>query len=185
MMTSPWDNSIFEDFRKGKLEAFYKKSYPGLVLYAIGLLGQQKGYLAEDCVQESVYKTWRRRTDFDSVYTFKAFLYTSIKNGILDIHRKDSAREHYVNQLGDAAFFTNTLIDQEAQTFLYNAINDLPGKMREVFELSFIEGLRTSEIAARLGLTDSSIRKYRAGAIDILRSRLPQNLFSFLFSGIL
>ena len=184
-MVFSWDDAVFEAFRRGELELFYKKCYPGLILYAIHLLGQEKGYLAEDCVQDAVYKSWERRASFDSIHSLKAFLYTSIKNDIISIHRKDSARQHYIKQLDEAIFFRNTLIDQEAQVLLYNAINELPEKMKEVFQLSFMEGLKTTEIAERLQLSDSSVRKYKLKSLEMLRAKLSPALFSFFFSGVL
>ena len=43
------------------------------------------------------------------------------------------------------------MIDQEAQTLLYSAIEELPEKARIVFEMSFMEGLKNVEIAEKLG----------------------------------
>ena len=86
-----------------------------------------------------------------------------------------------MSQLENEAFFQNSVIDQEAQTILYNAIEKLPEKARIVFEMSFIEGLKNVEIAEKLGLSDSSVKKYKASALDFLREKLDPNLFSFLF----
>ena len=57
----------------------------------------------------------------------------------------------------------------------------LPEKARIVFEMSFIEGLKNVEIAEKLGLSDSSVKQYKASALDFLREKLDPNLFSFLF----
>lgn len=176
-----WETQIWIDFRKGKLESFYREVYSGLILYALKYLGEENEFLAEDCVQNAVFSAWKRKDKFDSIYTFKSFLYTSIKNEIVSIHRKNSAKERYVSQLENEAFFQNSVIDQEAQTILYNAIEKLPEKARIVFEMSFIEGLKNVEIAKKLGLSDSSVKKYKASALEFLREKLEPNLFSFLF----
>lgn len=176
-----WTTQILVDFRKGKLDLLYREVYPGLILYAVKYLGGESEFLAEDCVQNAIFSAWQRRMKFDNVYTFKSFLYTSIKNEIVSIHRKNSAKERYVSQLEEEAFFQNSVIDQEAQTILYNAIEKLPEKAKIVFEMSFIEGLKNVEIAEKLGLSDSSVKKYKASALDFLREKLDPNLFSFLF----
>jgi len=89
-----------------------------------------------------------------------------------------------VQQLENDSFFRDSVIDQEAQTLLYSAIEKLPEKARVVFEMSFIEGLKNTEIAEKLELSDSSVKKYKATALDFLRERLDPSLFMFLFSGL-
>ena len=127
-----WNAQILIDFQKGKLDLLYRNVYPGLILYAIKYLGEESEFLAEDCVQNAIFSAWERRNKFDSVYTFKAFLYMAIKNDIISIHRKNSARERYVRELEDASCFANSVIDQEAQTLLYSAIEELPEKAKIV-----------------------------------------------------
>ena len=179
-----WNAQILIDFQKVKLDLLYRNVYPGFILYAIKYLGEESEFLAEDCVQNAIFSAWERRNKFDSVYTFKAFLYMAIKNDIISIHRKNSARERYVRELEDASCFANSVIDQEAQTLLYSAIEELPEKAKIVFEMSFMEGLKNVEIAEKLGLSDSSVKKYKASALDFLRKKLEPSLFLFLFSGL-
>ena len=176
-----WNAQILIDFQRGKLDLLYRNVYPGLILYAIKYLGEESEFLAEDCVQNAIFSAWERRNKFDSVYTFKAFLYMAIKNDIISIHRKNSARERYVRELEDASCFANSVIDQEAQTLLYSAIEELPEKARIVFEMSFMEGLKNVEIAEKLGFLR---KKYKATALDFLRKKLEPSLFLFLFSGL-
>lgn len=176
-----WEAQILVDFQKGKLDLLYRKVYPGLILYAVKYLGGESEFLAEDCVQNAIFSAWERRTRFGSIYTFKAFLYTSMKNEIISIHRKNSAKERYMAQLENEGFFHNSVIDQEAQSILYNAIEELPEKAKTIFEMSFIEGLKNVEIAEKLGLSDSSVKKYKASALEFLRGKLDPTLFSFLF----
>ena len=96
----------------------------------------------------------------------------------------EKIRERYVRELEDVSCFANSVIDQEAQTLLYSAIEELPEKARIVFEMSFMEGLKNVEIAEKLGLSDSSVKKYKATALDFLRKKLEPSLFLFLFSGL-
>ena len=122
-------------------------------------------------MQNAIFSAWERSYMFDSVYTFKAFLYMAINNDIISIHRKNSARERYVRELEDASCFANSVIDQEAQTLLYSAIEELPEKAKIVFEMSFMEGLK-------------NVENFKASALDFLRKKLESSLFLFLFSGL-
>ena len=143
------DLQVLQAFKKGQLELFYRRIYPGLLLYAVKNAGDRHDFLAEDCVQNAIFNAWKRRDSFDSIYTLKSFLYTSVKNEIISLYRKGKAQERYSSQLENEAFFANTVIDQETQLLLFNAIHSLPDRERQIFELSFIEGLKNIEIAGQ------------------------------------
>ncbi len=175
------EEQILNEFQQGKLDLLYRNIYPGLILYATKYLGRDSDFLAEDCVQNAIFNAWKRKNKFDSIFALKSFLFTSIKNEIISIHRKEGAKQNYISQLENHEFFINTCIDQEAQNYLYNAISELPEKIKQIFEMSFIEGLKNNEIAKQLNLSDSSIKKYKAQALNILRKKLDPALFQFLF----
>ena len=111
----------------------------------------------------------------------KSFLYISIKNEIVSLHRKAKASERYLLQLEEDVFFQNSVIDQETQLLLYYAIRSLPERERQIFELSFIEGLKITDIAEQLNVSESTVKKTKAKALDILREKLPRELFLFFF----
>lgn len=175
-----WDKDIWLNFREGKMERLYERVYPGLVVYAAKYLTQENDFLAEDVVQDAIFKAWKIRERFDSTESLKSFLYTSIKNSIVSIFRKNAARENYAAELEEEAYFQNSVIDAEAKALIYNAIESLPEQERTVFELSFMEGLKNVEIAKLLKLSDSSIKKYKASALQLLREKLRPDLFLML-----
>lgn len=181
-MLGDTDLQILSEFKQGRLELLYRKIYPALLLFAIRNAGEQHDFLAEDCVQNAIFNAWKRKEQFDSIYTLKSFLYISIKNEIIGLHRKQKARERYISQLENDLFFTNSVIDKETQLLLFHAIQDLPEKERSIFELSFIEGLKNIEIAEKLDVSESTVKKVKAKALYILRQKLNPALFLFFFS---
>lgn len=46
------DLQVLQAFKKGQLELFYRRIYPGLLLYAVKNAGDRHDFLAEDCVQK-------------------------------------------------------------------------------------------------------------------------------------
>ena len=112
----------------------------------------------------------------------KSFCYTSIRNSIVSLDRKQRAKERYVSQLEDEVVFNNSVIDQETQLLLHNAIQALPVKEREIFEMCYVEGLKNMEVAERLGVSESTVKKVKAKALDFLKDRLDPALFLFFFS---
>ena len=175
------DVQMLNEFKQGRLEILYRRLYPALLLYAVRYAGEQSSFLAEDCVQNAVFNAWKRRTLFESVESLKSFLYISIKNEIVSLHRKAKAGERYLSQLEEDVFFQNSVIDQETQLLVYYAIRSLPERERQIFELSFIEGLKISDIAVQLNVSESTVKKTKAKALDVLREKLPRDLFLFFF----
>ena len=111
------DVQMLNEFKQGRLEMLYRRLYPALLLYAVRYAGEQNGFLAEDCVQNAVFNAWKRRLQFESVESLKSFLYISIKNEIVSLHRKAKASERYLSQLEDEVFFQNSVIDQEIELY--------------------------------------------------------------------
>ncbi|MDL2319746.1 sigma-70 family RNA polymerase sigma factor [Alistipes sp. OttesenSCG-928-B03] len=174
------DDKIFLSFKSGDLNLLYDQVFPGLLLYAMKYLGPRAEFMAEDCVQDAVFKAWERKDSFESIYSLKSFLYTTIKNNILDIHRKKSAGSRYLKQLDNETSFINSIIAQEVQSLIYNAINELPGKAGEVFRMSYYKEMKNDEIAQALELSVSSIKQYKAKAMEQLRVRLKDSLAMLL-----
>lgn len=176
------DLQVLQAFKKGQLELFYRRIYPGLLLYAVKNAGDRHDFLAEDCVQNAIFNAWKRRDSFDSIYTLKSFLYTSVKMRSSAFTGKEKHRNDILPSWKEA-FFANTVIDQETQLLLFNAIHSLPDRERQIFELSFIEGLKNIEIAEQLGVSDSTVKRAKAKALEILREKLDPRLFLFFFLG--
>lgn len=179
------EEPIFVAFRSGELDLFYRELYPGLVLFALSLLGKTHEHLAEDCAQDAILKAWERRRSFDSIYALKSFLFLTMRNDAISLFRKNHAWQRYLKQLEDPVFFQNYTIDQEAGRLVYGAIAGLPEKMREVFELNFFEGMKLAEIAEKMGLSESSVKKYKASALDLLREKLDPDLFAGILFHVL
>lgn len=178
------DKEIISEFRSGKLDSLYKMVYPGMRMFAIKYLGNDNSFLAEDCVQNVIFKSWERRKDFNTLRSLKSFMYTLIKNEAINLFRKQNTHYKYSDLQRDEAFFKDALVEQEVKTHLYNSINELPEKYRKVFELSFVEGLKNVEIAEILGISDSSVKKQKAQALKILKDKLEPVLFTSLFASV-
>ncbi len=171
-MTTP--ENVWKEFRRGKLESFYRNNYRQLLVYASRTLGSNYGFLAEDCVQEAIYKAYRQRDSFSGAGAFHAFFYTCIRHAAVDILRKNHAQDNYISQQEEETEFLNGIIEQETLNLLYEAIENLPEKYRRIFELHFEQGLKNAEIAAQLGLYESTVKKQKAQMLKLLREDLQQ-----------
>ena len=72
--------------------------------------------------------------------------------------------------------------DRELRKEIYNAINELPDKCKEVFKLSYLHEMKNKEIADVLGISLRTVEAHMYKALKYLRSRLdPLWIILFLF----
>jgi len=168
-----WSDRIFENFCRGKIDDFYTYLYPDILVYATSLLQGEYAVKAEDFVQDAVEASYKRRDEFVSAGQWKAFMITCIRNKAISLKRHRDAYDNYVASIGDDMLFSadvlNDYIEIETRTRLYNAIAGLPEELRQVFNLSFEEGLRNPEIARRLGVAEITVKKRKHRLIENLR----------------
>lgn len=171
------DEQIFEDFKRGKLDTLYHTMYRALLVYASRCLGDEASFMAEDCVQDGIYRTYELRDTLRSPLIFKSYLYTSVHNRAVSILRKQRSQENYLSACEgkeeDNDFQLN-LIEQETLNLLFEAIDNLPPKLHRLFDLSFEQGLKNAEVAAILQVSDSAVKKQKAALIDHLRSDMKK-----------
>lgn len=178
-MTKKWKmidyDAIFNDFKAGKVFLLYKKIYPGLLIFASDLLGEELAYLSEDCVQDAILDSYINRHRFETAAKWRSYLLTVIRNRAIDSHRKLNSRLNFLSNgynEDTEEDISVAMIAQETFDQLYSAIDSLPQHYREIFDLSFEQGLKNTEIAARLGLSEIGVKKRKARMIDILRKKL-------------
>jgi len=169
--------AIFETFKSGRLNDFYNHMYAGLLLYAARTLGEEQAYLAEDCVQDAVMNTYLHRKEFSDSHHWRSYLVTCVRNRALKVLRSDNARRNYMENSDTDAVereLTYAMIRQETFDSLNAAIQTLPAEYREIVELSFVEGLKNSEIAALLNVAEITVKKRKARLLTLLRSKLGE-----------
>lgn len=168
-------DAIFDDFKSGKVFALYSRLYSGLLIFASDLLGPELAYMSEDCVQDAILDSYINRYSFESATKWRNYLLTVIRNRAVDAHRKFNSHLNFIendrdNQLDDD--ISVAMISQETFDMLYAAIDALPDRYREIFALSFEQGLKNTEIASRLGLSEIGVKKRKARMLEILRVKL-------------
>ncbi len=97
-------------------------------------------------------------------------------------------RNDYLNSV--ATFFSHTVNDaslldeKEILAIVEAEIQNLPPKMKEIFELSRKENLTHREIAEKLNISDQTVKKQVQNALKILKPKiraLEAGLFVLLF----
>lgn len=132
---------------------------------------------AEDIVQEVFLAFWK--TDivkFPNLKTIRIFLYNSVQNRCLNYLRDREIQERNYKKLGrqecDEDYILCQQIRADVVAEIFDAINELPEKCREIFTLSYIKELPDKEIAELLQISPNTIKTQKQRAKTFLRTRL-------------
>lgn len=168
---------IYKSFISGDVTPFYEDLYPGLLVYASRQLGDELSYLAEDCVQDAVMNSYAERHRLKSSPAWYAYILKCIYHSSIGLLRKHNSRNNYLDS-GAAQHVVPGLdvamLEQETLDMLYAAIESLPPKYREVLRMSYRDGLKNAEIAERLGVAEITVKKWKAGILEMLRKQLGE-----------
>ena len=133
---------------------------------------------AEDFVQETFMTAFKKLDTFEGRSSIKTWLFTIIKNKIIDYYRSsryklqdsnnatldETLEINNFNQFGVwKTYVTNwasdphlSLENKDFQKALLNCIEKLPEKYQEAFTMRFIEELETKDICKALNITSSN-----------------------------
>lgn len=148
-----------------------------LVKYAYKYVGTFAD--AQDLTQSVFLKIWELNGAWDPKGTVKSYLYTAVKNQCLNHikHKKVVNRfqvEQYLAPKLSQMEMEWEEVDRETRLndSIKLALNKMPDKRREVFELSRDEGLTYSEIADVLGITKKTVENHMGNALKFLKEEL-------------
>jgi RNA polymerase sigma-70 factor (ECF subfamily) len=143
---------------------------------------------ARDLAQDVFLKLWDNRHKLKDVQRVDAYIYILSRNLIMDFLRKRVFNDHNMDYLleysrCDALSAHENLEFKEMETFLHEEIDKLPGKVKDVLRLKYLEGLSHQEIAQRLNISVVSSKTYVVRGLQEIRARffsLSKNLLVFL-----
>jgi RNA polymerase sigma-70 factor, ECF subfamily len=159
---------------EGAYDAVFRTWYVVLVKVAGALLHDTDA--AEEVAQDVMVELWRRRHVLDAGVPLRAYLLRSVRNRALNHLRHLKVRrqsEADVEALYDEPIGSDQpVVAKELAAAVQIALQELPPRCREVFELSRTHGLKYAEIAETLGISQKTVEAQMGKALRILRERL-------------
>lgn len=182
------DNILYSLNNKSKkaFKILFDTYYNSLVLFACKYVNEIP--MAEDIVQDIFVSVWDKEEKFLSIPSIKTYLYNSVRNTCMNIHRHRKVEEKYKSH----TLFTQDDIDDidameienEVYRKLFAAIEELPEKCKEVFNLH-LNGKSNDQIANILRISRNTAKAQKVKAKRILKEKLGTLHIYFIFSGIL
>jgi RNA polymerase sigma-70 factor (ECF subfamily) len=134
-------------------------------------------YLAEDAVQDVMMRIWEKRMSRDIEISFKSYIFTSLRNHILNQIRSKSFQLEKIYEVSQHEHvFEDDLIEQiENKDFLvkfHEAIESLPEQKKRICKLKLTEKYSNQEIADMMNISIPTVKTHYTQAIKILRTVL-------------
>ncbi len=170
------ESILIENLRSDSQEGFvaiYNRFYTPLLYFITKYV--KKPEVAEEILADVFVTVWNRRMDFHSVENLQAFLYISAKNASLNTLRSPNkvtylesitAFEHLL--IEDKDTFTQMTYVELLQS-IFEEVERLPNRQKEVFKLTYLEDKTVEEIAQQLEMSPTAVYANRSRAISSLR----------------
>lgn len=177
------DSELIELVKNGDAPAYtviYNRYFDALYIHAYRKLNSKEE--AQDIIHELFAQLWTKRAVIDIRSNLTSYLYSAVRNKILDLIAHQQVESKYMSSLQDfmihgACITDHRIREKQLAELIEKGITDLPAKMKEVFELSRKEKLSHKEIAEKLNLSEQTVRKQVNNALKILRVKLGTMLF--------
>ncbi|MBN2669036.1 MAG: RNA polymerase sigma-70 factor [Bacteroidales bacterium] len=163
-------------------EALFNQYYKMLVSFARSFVFDEDA--AQEVVQNVFINLWHKRDAVSHDTSLKSYLYTSVRNRSLNYLRDNGKyRSEFLDEEITQAFEDQVLPMElnDLQSDIDKAMDLLPDKCREVFELSRFEGKKYQEIAEVLGISIKTVENQISKALKILREALKNHLSLLIF----
>lgn len=127
----------------------------------------------DDLVEESVVRVFRARQSM-AIQSPRALLFATARNLALDLVRRQQVvafesltEETDLSRLADSSDVAASVNRQQELELLTRAIQTLPERCRQIFTLRTAYGFTSRQIAAKLGVSESTVEKQMATGIRL------------------
>lgn len=137
--------------------------------------------IAEEIVTDIFVKLWEGRKLAGQITDLAAFMHKVGYYKAMDFLRTTARhavlRQAYIDRVENGPVKTadELLMDTEAQTLLYKAVNQLPGQRQKIYRLSREMGLTHKQIAEALHLSPSTVNNAMTAATRSIARFLQQH----------
>lgn len=172
------DTELAIKIRTGNNKAFrelYDRYH--VQMYYIAKKYVKSSDLAEDAVQDIFVKLWEKRNRIDDSKSIKAFLFTMLRNHVLNMIRD---RRDEIVSITDVAskrlprqnLTEDDLVYKEYHEIVQQGLKELSDRKREVFELKTLQGHSNSEVAELLNINIRTVKTHFYNSSKFMREYL-------------
>lgn len=158
---------------RNAFERLFRRYYRLLCDYGRSILGDRE--LAEDVVQEVFIYFWNNREVIHIQMSVKAYLYTAVRHGALNVLKKQLIERKHNPQLTEFVEFlqTSEYSDEEQEEInrIRQVMAELPKQCLKVFLMSAVDGKKYQEIADELDISINTVKTHISKAYRLIREK--------------
>jgi RNA polymerase sigma-70 factor (ECF subfamily) len=169
------DQILIERVRSGDELAFqqlFDKYWQDL--YRIAYQRVKSAADAQDLVQEVFISFWNNIHHVKTGDAIAGYLFIALRNKVFDFYEKQQVRLHYIMEQPFRPADTpeqpfENITNKELRNIVAAAVESLPGKMKEIYQLSREQHLTVAEIADLLALSPQTVKNQLTTALQRIR----------------
>lgn len=158
------------------IRELFRIHYKPLCLYALHYL--KDAAAAEDVVQEAFTTWWQKRASRDgdssqtAVKDARSYLYAMVRNRCIDILRRQGREpDRLLPEDVSGVISDEEAVERSAlEARLWEAVDRLPARRRELLLMSKRDGMTYGQIAASTGLSVNTVRNQISRALHALQT---------------
>lgn len=162
-------------------EAAFEELYH---LYSNRLLGYllklvKSETVAAELLQDTFVKLWNNREKIDPEQSFRSYLFRIAENCVYDFFRK-AARDKklqsaLIHSACEYSHIEENVFNKENEQLLQQAINSLPPKRRQVFQMVKMEDRSYEEVSRLLNISTSTVNDHIVKATKTVLENLERS----------
>ncbi|WP_020605445.1 RNA polymerase sigma-70 factor [Spirosoma spitsbergense] len=160
-------------------ELLFNRYYKPLCSHAARFVYDRQ--LSEDIVVDTFAQFWQKRLDLVVTTSFRAYLFTIVRNRAFTHLRQEFGREQMPDHSADTDPITDgstplqLLQFNELQLKINETIQSASAHSQKVFVMSRFEGKKNGQIADELGVSIKTVEGHITKMLTLLRQVLRQN----------
>jgi RNA polymerase sigma-70 factor, ECF subfamily len=170
------DSNKLPNFDKVAFELLFKSHFKGMVLLANRYVKDFDS--AKEIAQDSFVSLWEKKETIDTSKPVKSYLTTIVYNKSLNYLRDHKKFNRELLQAENLFPFISgsesddEVISGELKNKIESAINELPEKCREVFQLNRFQDMKYQQIADFLNISVKTVEAQMSKALKHMREKL-------------
>ncbi len=163
-----------------QLYALYKDR---LVAFTVKFVKSRE--IAEDIFQDAFISIWQNRRFLNPTLPFGPYIYTIVKNRILNLLANLDRERELMKALGSQAIeaendVDNRLTDMDINQLLDKAVSKLTPQQKRIFNMSRNEMKSHKEIAEALNISVYTVQQHISASLKIIRTYLQKQKSGYI-----